>query len=926
MSNNVGYSSIKQLGEVSIASGNTGNTGPRGNTGPMGPGLTGNTGYGIVGITLIDRYLVTSFSDGSSYTSPNKIYGSTGGFTYVVDFTNLGSGISIGYGITGSSTLQLRPIRIVNNTTNNLSVTTTPNDVTVNLSLVGGGGITLTDNTNITEDYLLKFKNGKLRRVAATSGITSGASSYYGLDFINSNIFERVRGMGWTGSTLAVNCVITIFGVTCDINPFKKEYDELMYGSTSKIFVGDFMGQTASINIAACPSDGNAYGFEMYITGAVNPKNLADRFTSSSPIKWPLNRTPCFVVDGTTCDMRVSFFGIQGVWYATAKHTGNKDDCLNEKLFYKTCNSSSGLVDLGDAAFDIVGACCKPNGTCVETTPLNCAGYFHGIGTTCGSIYNSICNKPGACCVQPPSQINSCFNLTCTECLGISYSSFAGNGSNCNDINCDDLVANLGACCDGLGYCSETTPEECNASSGYFQGIGSSCINTYTGVSICSGGTGACCINGVCSTKTGSECLTSNGYYLGSGRTCPEFNCPTSVSCLGYINGVPVVNGQKYGGGVIVGRFEPGKSKIFGANKLFNPDDVAIDGTTIYDCAFYTSFLDHTAYGITKDCGFNNESYIIIVYPEDVSIDDNKNFAWGTTGSSWGPLLDGGANYADFNLYLNPSDPNSLPLKYSDTHLKYSEGYWSVGSGTLDDNLLLKTFPICSSSTVYGNDGVARVFAKSPYGLHGSWHHSWGLYNTVRAISANNTYIKNINLAGVFKATDFEYTVGYNAFKAVRSIPDGLTSTTQGSTKNSGSLSGWYLPSHDEMAFIAASTANLQGFNINTHLMLVSGGQPLNGKYWSSTGTFNYENNEGIYEDSKKPNPGTVAIAFNIDINGLEYKVYKAKRTQKYKVRPIRMLRCDAVIPANRYLWLVPSVYQAKTNQRNIDTTTIEAI
>jgi hypothetical protein len=58
-----------------------------------------------------------------------------------------------------------------------------------------------------------------------------------------------------------------------------------------------------------------------------------------------------------------------------------------------------------------------------------------------------------------------------------------------------------------------------------------------------------------------------------------------------------------------------------------------------------------------------------------------------------------------------------------------------------------------------------------------------------------------------------------------------------------------------------------------------------------------------------------------MDINGNNYKVYKANRMNEYKVRPIRMLRCDAETPTNKYLWRIPSVYQTKTNQRNIDTT-----
>jgi hypothetical protein len=934
MQNIVGYSSIKQLGTANISIGVTGNTGPFGNTGPDGLGLTGNTGSNIIGITLVDRYIVTSFSDGTTYSTTNKVYGSTGGYTYIVDYLNLGSGISIGYAITGSNELLLRPIKIVNNTTNNLSITADPNSVVVNLATIGGTGVTLVSNSAFTDAYLLKFKSGNLRRIAGTKGVTSGVNSFYGLDFVNSNLFERVRGMGWTGSTGAVFCQNTGIGITCAVNPFVAEYDNLMYGSTSKIFVGDFSGNTASISIATCPNDGNAYGFEMYITNAKNPASLQNRFTSSSPIRWPLNKPPCFSVDGVTCDIRISFFGLQGVWYATAKHLG-EGLCEGDGMFYTTC-SATEMPTIRSASFSIIGACCKKDGSCSETTAIGCDGYFHGIGTTCGNTYSSICNKPGACCVSSTGELGiNCFNLTSSECIGISFASFAGNGTQCESIECSDIRNNIGACCDGLGRCSELSESECDTISGFYQGVGTKCVNSITGISVCSTGTGPCCINGNCSELSGSECFEQNGYFLGTGRACEEFECPDKISCLGYINGVPIKNGQEYAGGVIVGKYEPGRSKILGATQLFNPADIAsLDGTTAFNCSLYESFLDHTAYGITKNCSFDNEAYIIVVYPSDLVVGSEKTFSWGVTGSSWGPLLDSGGNYYDFVLNPNTTDPNKTPVYYYDTHLKYGEGYWSsgitagvtAGLTALNDNLLLKTFPTCSASLQYGNSGVSRVFAKSPYGLHGVWHHSWGLYNTIRSLSANNAYVKKTSLENIFKWSDFSYSTQIDAFRATRTLSDGVTSAIQGITGNIGNISGWYLPSHDEMAFIAASTSNLQGFNINTHLMLVSNGEGLNGKYWTSTGTFDYTNGEGVYSATAKPNPGSVAIAFEMDINGNTYNVYKAKRKEKYKVRPIRMIRCDGTIPQNRYLWLLPTVINSKANQRNIDTINIETI
>jgi hypothetical protein len=65
--------------------------------------------------------------------------------------------------------------------------------------------------------------------------------------------------------------------------------------------------------------------------------------------------------------------------------------------------------------------------------------------------------------------------------------------------------------------------------------------------------------------------------------------------------------------------------------------------------------------------------------------------------------------------------------------------------------------------------------------------------------------------------------------------------------------------------FIAQNTINISGYNLNKVLLLE--GQPLNGTYWTSTGSLIIQKQEGIYQSPTIPNPGTVAIAMNIDVN-----------------------------------------------------------
>jgi hypothetical protein len=507
--------------------------------------------------------------------------------------------------------------------------------------------------------------------------------------------------------------------------------------------------------------------------------------------------------------------------------------------------------------------------------------------------------------------------LTCNECLSLTDQNvrFAGNYTTNQTINCESLFNEIGACCDGRGGCQQLSKTECIAIGGVYQGNSVSCTDYY-GNAICSSGTGPCCESGICSEKTYSECFNNNGYYLGKSKLCQNYNCQTTNTCSGFIDGIPIYPGAKYGGGIVVGSFIPGQSEILGARSLFSIEGFTLSSGITYSTELYPSSIDFYAYGIDENCTNLNHSYIMVVYPHDIAIDQFKNikntdneiytentFYWGTTGSAWGPIIDSSDNYNDIQI---------VNYSYDLTHLKYTEGYWSTGfTGTTqanDVNVLYNTFTPCNQTELYGDSAVAKQFARSPYNLHGLWYRSWGLYNTIRAISAlqanqSTQYIGNGYTAGTFNSLQNE-----NAFTCVRLLLDGITSSTQGITNNNSALSQWYLPSHDEMAFIAANTVSNFGYNLNKILLLE--GQPLNGTYWTSTGSFNYTKYEGVYENQIKPNPGTVAIAMNIDVNGnaQNYKVYKANRNTKYKVRPIRMIRCDNKIPTENKLWNIPTI------------------
>jgi collagen type VII alpha len=83
--------------------GPTGNTGPTGSTGNDGnlgaTGRTGNTGGNVIGITLVNNTVITTFSDNTSFVGSN-IIGETGSYYIFVGAANVsGDGIPLVSGV-----------------------------------------------------------------------------------------------------------------------------------------------------------------------------------------------------------------------------------------------------------------------------------------------------------------------------------------------------------------------------------------------------------------------------------------------------------------------------------------------------------------------------------------------------------------------------------------------------------------------------------------------------------------------------------------------------------------------------------------------------------------------------------------------------------------------------------------------------------
>jgi len=226
-----------------------------------------------------------------------------------------------------------------------------------------------------------------------------------------------------------------------------------------------------------------------------------------------------------------------------------------------------------------------------------------------------------------------------------------------------------------------------------------------------------------------------------------------------------------------------------------------------------------------------------------------------------------------------------------------------------------------------GTGHIQKLITKLLQTAHGLWHRNWGLYNNARIISADNALSQGYNLGGGYTAEDFGpgLTGNYiSAFRATRLLDDNLVGTTAASATgtNIPEVSPWYIPSTDEMSFIAAHCIKDSPYDINLNAELLNqGGVPIDGWHWTSTGAFDElkgktGTGEGVIGTlGSTADPGTLAWAMKFDINGVEenFRIGKKNRTRNtYTVRPIRLIRCDGQYATggqgNENLWKLPKV------------------
>jgi hypothetical protein len=657
--------------------------------------------------------------------------------------------------------------------------------------------------------------------------------------------------------------------------------------------------------------------------------------------------------------------------------SGNTDDVFDCDGGGYIYNKNFREYPYIDGTTGSTGACCIGDGVCVHTTENACTGYYHGSGSVCGTggtgSTSGICyDTYGSCCVtnEQTNDVNCYEEMSVNDCVDIgnllnNISAFGGTGSICNDMKCGKISKEIGACCDGIGNCKQLNRSVCLKQGHYFQGIGLSCYSQRYGFNICSGGTGACCQgSGICvDGATGAGCIDNNFIYTGDGSLCGDISCrtnDTTSGCVTEVAGLDLQPGDLYAGGMVVGLYRPYGSNMFG-NKWFGGSKYTkwqnllsgSSGATLdsygLSCNSYRSKYDYHGYGFDSDgCPeYDNmslsqemtsrpDAYYVVISMHPLGITGDRDivnpkeiygatgeFYWGNLGSAWGPL---------YNQKTGKYD--DITPDYKSKIFRLSEGYWydqNAGSGSLG-NIAVNTFDSCRKARRLGNGAIQKLKTKSPQTAHGLWHRNWGMYNNIRIISADNALYKNYNdPAGDYSSVDFGpgLTGSYiSAFRATRLFDDRLISATGATGSNSNNVSSWYIPSQDEMSFIASNClGTYDGFDLNIKL-LEEGGEPIHGWHWTSSGGFNETKGrtagagEGIINpvgatgpSGVTADPGTVAWAMKFDQNGIveNFMVGKKDRTQNtYQVRPIRLIRCDGRFADgsdNNYkLWKMPNV------------------
>ena len=950
--------------KISGLTGKTGISGPIGPTGAQGntgnAGRTGATGPSITGMTLNALgFIATQYDNGSVVTSINQLRGATGNYYIQAGADVLSLGFNIVYGVSaqyndpnddsgpynliklrGLTTGSPNIISIRDDTSGNINV-----DYTIfNLAYIGVSGGSSNQilynkpgdkqygHTGSFYDEATKTINTQIGNYSEKILFVNAAFSSLGTDALRGFYYWNID---WEkGNIFRLNSYNSVGkNVVSQIINIRSPANELVSRGLT-IIVPD--GVTSSMEFSTL------YATTDNITATPDIDNL------EYGISWPISLPPCLT---DHVDI-LNLISIGDVWHADFSHLGF--------TFSASTADETGIVgkiptiiDIKNVNYkcasgvNIFGVCCPTDCglSAFETIEVLCDGTFYQ-GMTLDTC-NTLCGELGVCCIKNANNSIVRINDFVTSCACASLAKSADGVEyiwtprNCNfdavdDINCVNAFAGLGPCCDGRGHCEPNiTPEACTASAGYYQGHGYGCV-LLSKLQRCLGGSGGCCdpsVEGCTGGVNGQECIDQGHLYFGKCSACGDFDCRRT--CWNPIPGIPLVDyGDEIEDGIVVGIFNPngstclgntafggvlGSTNVFTNSSIFN---LLTNGDERVAERYFSKY-NNNGYGFTKT-SCDEDSWLLIVSKYPVMLNDDpsniistditdslnlKKFTWSHGGTYFGNIM------TDAGGLAQDSESDDIPV---------SDGEFP-GDVTRDEGWYVFNTP--SGLTYYGNaysfTNCTNQYNLNPryrsgHGLergrttfNGKWNPSWGLYNTIRMVGAerhaNNT---DIGFTDDFR---FSYTFGtgftfsYTTWNtSQQSCGEAISAYNLAKTPiHFPKISNWYIPSMDELSFIADKIVNddLNGF------ILSAGGVPIgdarlsaDGWVWSSTGTFN-EGNTGEYWQTTNPlgiplatsqtfpvSHGTEAWATQFTTN---VKVKKANRLDKNEVRPVRMMRCD---------------------------------
>jgi hypothetical protein len=204
----------------------------------------------------------------------------------------------------------------------------------------------------------------------------------------------------------------------------------------------------------------------------------------------------CGAIDGACCD-------------ALGRCTdGTDEECFQAGGTFQGPGTDCATVD----CMDQPGACCEARGVCITEVPSMCPGEHKGINTDCA---NFACE--GACCLPDETCVMVMGEGECTAMNG----EWQGDGTDCLTTDCRTPI---GACCDAVGGCIETTQVECENAGSRYMGDETLCA-----LVDCGDRPGACCeALDVCVEVLESACT---GEFQGMDTFCIDYQC-RGACCL----------------------------------------------------------------------------------------------------------------------------------------------------------------------------------------------------------------------------------------------------------------------------------------------------------------------------------------------------------------------------------------------------------